>query len=479
MISTPGLPGGLIMKKQDNSPAYFNWRRLKKGVLVTGYMGGWAVLNPKEFSLFAAGRLKKGPALAKLEKAGLLRARLDFDSIFTDWRDSNEYLGKGPGLHILVLTQVCNHNCVYCQAGEVTGSSMTLATAKKAVDFAFTAPVPGLTMEFQGGEPLANWPVLKEAALYARAKARKTGKELALALVTNLSMMDEAKAEFIIKNDISLCTSLDGPADLHNANRPYSGGDSHAAAVKWIKYFQKRRGTEPPGGPSALLTVTRSSLGRAAEIVDEYARLKLPYVFLRPLSPMGQAVERWGEIGYGADEFVEFYRAGLDRVLELNLKGVPIREKTAFLIVKKIAGSQDNRYVDLRCPCGAGLGQLAYDWDGGIYTCDEGRMLARDGDKSFRLGSVQKDRYPAVIASDPVKACAVSSSLDLQPVCARCAYRPFCGVCPAYNQSAQGGFWGSMPSNSRCRALLGIFDAVFEKLLDKRTGTVLEKWLEY
>ncbi len=105
-------------------------------------------------------------------------------------------------------------------------------------------------------------------------------------------------------------------------------------------------------------------------------------------------------------------------------------------------------------------------------------MLARDGDLSFRLGSVLKDGYPRLIASEPVKACAVASSLDLQPVCARCAYRPYCGVCPAYNSAAQGGLWGSMPSNARCASLLGIFDAVFEKLLDPRTGPVLERWLE-
>ncbi len=465
------------MKDYPLAPAGLNWRRLKKGVLVTGYMGGWAVLKPEEFRLFAAGRLKDGPALKRLGKANLLRGRLDFEAACTDWRDSNEYVSKGPGLHIMVLTQVCNHSCVYCQAGETTGRSMSAAAARKAVDFAFSAPVPGLTIEFQGGEPLANWPVLREAALYARKKADATGRELALALVTNLSLMDESKARFIAEQDISLCTSLDGPADLHNANRPFSGGDSYAAAVGWIKHFQARRGTQPPGGPSALLTVTRASLGRAREIVDEYARLKLPYVFLRPLSPLGQAARRWGEIGYGPEDFVRFYREGLDRVLELNLKGVPIREKTAFLAVKKIVGSQDNRYVDLRCPCGAGLGQLAYDWDGGVYTCDEGRMLAREGDLSFRLGSV-RDGYRRLISSETVKACALASSLDLQPVCARCAYRPYCGVCPAYNRAAQGGLWGSMPANARCASLLGVFDAVFERLLDRRTGPVLESWLE-
>lgn len=465
-------------KKTDNSPAYFNWRRLKSGVLVTGYMGGWALLKPTEFRLFAAGRLKSGPAFSKLEAAGLIRGRLDFNTIFADWRESNEYLGRGPGLHILVLTQKCNHSCVYCQAGSGAGGSMSAATARKAVDFAFSAPVTGLTLEFQGGEPLVNWPVLEKTVLYARKKAAKTGKELALALVSNFSLMDQAKAAFILGNEISVCTSLDGPADLHNANRPFSGGDSHARALKWIKYFQAERGLPPPGGPSALLTVTRASLGRAREIVDEYARLKLPYVFLKPLSPMGLAREQWGRIGYGPEEFVRFYREGLDRVLELNLQGVAIKEKNAFLLVKKIMGNRDNKYVDLRCPCGAGLGQLAYDHDGGIYTCDEGRMLAGDGDESFRAGSVHKDAYKAVMASGPVKACAIASSLDLQPSCSRCAYRPYCGVCPAYNQAAQGGFWGAMPSNARCQTLLGVFDAVFERLQDKRLGPVLAKWLD-
>lgn len=465
------------MKKNLDLPAYFNWRRLKAGVLVTGDLGGWALLKPAQFRLFAGGKLKSGPAYEALSQAGLLRSRLDFDTLFTNWRDSNEYLRLGPGLHIMVLTEKCNHSCVYCQAGSGAGRDMSLATARRAVDFAFSAPVDGLTIEFQGGEPLVNWPALKETVLYARKKAVKTGKELALALVSNFSLMDAGKADFIVENDISLCTSLDGPADLHNANRKFSGGDSHARTVKWIKYFQERRGVEPPGGPSALLTVTRASLGRAREIVDEYARLKLPYVFIRPLSPMGSALERWDEIGYTPEEFLEFYREGLDRVLELNRRGVPIKEKTAFLAVKKIIGSHDNKYVDLRCPCGAGLGQLAYDCDGGIYTCDEGRMLARGGDRSFRLGGLAKDTYRRAINSEPVKACAIASSLDLHPSCARCAYRPYCGVCPAYNQAAQGGFWGAMPSNGRCGAMRGVFDRVFEKLSDKAVFGVFEDWL--
>ncbi len=464
--------------RNEPQPSSINWRRLKKGVLVTGYVGGWALLKPEEFRLYSRGKLKSGAAFRALEAAGLIRTRLDFNSISSAWSDSNEYLRRGPGLHILVLTQKCNHSCVYCQAGSGKGADMSAATARKAVDLAFSAPVEGLTLEFQGGEPLANWPVLEQAALYARQRAAGTGKELALALVSNFSLMDETRAAFIIKNDISVCTSLDGPADLHNANRPFSGGDSHARAVKWIKHFQRRRGLLPPGGPSALLTVTRASLGRAREIVDEYARLELPYVFLKPLSPMGLARAQWGSIGYGPEEFVKFYREGLERVLELNGRGVPLKEKNAYLLLKKILASRDNKYVDLRCPCGAGLGQLAYDHDGGVYTCDEGRMLAAAGDGAFRLGDVRKDSYGEIIASGPVKACATASSLDLQPGCSRCAYRPFCGVCPAYNYSAQASLWGSMPANGRCLALQGVLDTIFGLLADRKKAALLEKWLE-
>lgn len=468
----------LLAKKNDNLPAYFNWRRLKSGVLVAGDLGGWALLKPEDFRLFLAGRLKRGPAFAALEKAGLLRARMDFDGLLADWRESNSYLWRGPGLHIMVLTQRCNHRCVYCQAGEASGSSMDRATARRAVDFAFSSPVKGLTIEFQGGEPLMNWPVLREASLYARKKAGPAGKELELALVSNFSLMDAEKAGFIVENDISVCTSLDGPADLHDANRRFGGGSSHARAVKWIEYFQARRGVRPPGGPSALLTVTRASLGRAREIVDEYVRLKLPYVFFRPLSPMGLALKRRDEIGYTPEEFLRFYREGLDYVLRLNLRGVRIMEKTAFMAVKKILGSRDNNYVDLRCPCGAGLGQLAYDWDGSIYTCDEGRMLARDGEGAFRIGRLGKDDYRGAAGSGAVRACAVASGLDLQPACARCAYRQYCGACPAYNLSAQGGLCGNMPSNGRCEAMKGIFDHLFERLSYGPYRKIFERWLE-
>ena len=162
---------------------------------------------------------------------------VDLDGLAAKWRTRNEHLDQGPGLHILVLTLRCNHKCLYCQssaAGEgAKKTDMPLKTALKSVDFAFSSPNPAITIEFQGGEPLLNWAVLKAVTKYARKKAAASKKQLKLALVSNFTLMTEEKAKFLLENEVSLCTSLDGPADLHDRHRKGpDGSPSHAAAMR-------------------------------------------------------------------------------------------------------------------------------------------------------------------------------------------------------------------------------------------------------
>lgn len=467
------------MKTKKTIPPQFYWTRLGKDYLLTNDAGEFAFLGAAEFRRYSSSGRSKLPAL---RDANFIRDNLDFDGFAAKWAQSNAYLDRGPGLHIFILTLRCDHKCVYCQAGAIRTAShktdMSPATARKCVDFALRSPEPGITIEFQGGEPLLNWPALKETVLYGTRKAKEKGKEIKFALVSNFNRMTAEKADFLIKNDVAICTSLDGPADLHDRNRILAGGGSHAAAVKWLRYFTKKLGKGSDCGPSALLTVSKYSLGRAKEIVDEYVRLGLRSIFIRPLTPIGCAAGLWDKIGYSAEEFIKFYREGLARVIELNKKGVYLKEKTAFLILKKAVGFRDNKYVDLRCPCGAGLGQLTYNYNGDIYTCDEARMLAWEGDPLFKAGNVSRSSYAKVISSGAVKACAASSGLDSQPACSRCAWRPYCGVCPVYNYRAQGSLWGYMPANQRCRTLKGVFSAIFIYLKSNTIRSLVsDKWL--
>ena len=61
-------------------------------------------------------------------------------------------------------------------------------------------------------------------------------------------------------------------------------------------------------------------------------------------------------------------------------------------------------------PCGAGVGQMSYYYDGNVYTCDEGRMLSEMGDNSFLLGNVHTNTFQECVSS-PV--CAASLAMRM------------------------------------------------------------------
>lgn len=459
---------------------FFRFRRLKDDYLITNDFGRYSILTEAQFKSFVEGTLEAGsPLQAKLAKDGFIRDQMDFDALTSVWQTRNRFLWQGPSLHIVVVTLRCNHRCLYCQANSAPmkdhSSDMTQETARKVVDRIFESSSSAITIEFQGGEPLANWPVVKFIVEYARKKNQTVGKSLWLNLVSNLSLLDGDKLKFLLKNEVNFCTSLDGPEDLHNKNRLFVGGNSHGSAAKWFKKIYRKTAGKPYR-IDALLTVTRFSLSRYKEIIDTYSDLGMRGIYLRPLSRLGLARDTWEQIGYEPDEFLEFYRKSLDYILALNKKK-SFFEQSSRLFLAKILGDQDPNFLDLRSPCGAGIGQIAYNYDGGVYTCDEGRMFARMGDESFKIGSVKSGSYQKTVGHPVVRAISVASTLDNQPQCSKCVYKPYDGICPVQCYGEQGDIMGRMPTNTRCRINMGILDALFERLKDPQNEKIFRKWI--
>lgn len=460
---------------------FFRFRRLGKRFLVTNDFGRYCFLGVEDFQKFIAGKLdQSGPLYARLARDGFIRDRMDFDAQVEGWRSRNSFLWQGPSLHVVVVTLRCNHRCLYCQSNAVAmggrETDMDRKTAEKVVDRIFESTSQAITIEFQGGEPLVNWPVVKFIVEYARKKNRKAGKNLWINLVSNLSLMDDAKFKFLFDNQVNFCTSLDGPADLHDKNRVFAGGSSHAQAVRWFKKIYQKT-LRKMFRIEALLTVTKFSLGRHKDIVDQYVGLGCRGVFLRNLSPLGMAREVWDQIGYTADEFLDFYRKAFDYILEVNKKKT-FFEQTARIFLTKIMTDTDPNFLDIRSPCGAGIGQIAYNFDGGVYACDEGRMLSRMGDETFRIGSVFEGGYKETVGHPVIRAISIASCLDNQPDCARCVYKPYCGVCPVHCYAEHGDIMGRMPCSTRCRINKGIMDYLFEKLDDEKNERIFRKWIK-
>jgi radical SAM protein with 4Fe4S-binding SPASM domain len=201
-------------------------------------------------------------------------------------------------------------------------------------------------------------------------------------------------------------------------------------------------------------------------------------LFLRPLDPFGFASRTATSLGYPVEEFLDFYAKAVDYMIELNLRGVEVLERNAALFLTKIIAGEEPNFLDIRSPCGAGIGQVAYNHDGSVYTCDEGRMVAEMGDDAFRIGDVREDSWPDMVGHPAVRSMVLASTLDGQPGCIDCAYKPYCGVCPVYSYAEHGSIQGRTVESTLCKKHMGIQDYLFRKLrdADRPTLDVLRRW---
>lgn len=489
--SGPHDGSGTVLRKLPvlgaSSPAFIRFRQLGEKVVVTNLEGGWIVLDSHELDAFRRGDLQPGDELhARLSAGNFLRETHDHDRAVDGVRRRTSFLGAGPNLHIFVLTLRCNQTCVYCHASRAPMSAshtdMSLETAERAVDMALSTTSPSVTIEFQGGEPLVAFDTLTHVVDYATERNRALGKQLEFTLVTNLSRMDEQKLAWLLEHRVQICTSIDGPRALHDKQRKLPQGSAFDETTKWIRRINDAY-TEMGLDPhvyrvEALLTVTRDTLPLHRELVDTYVDLGCRAIFLRAVDPFGFAGRAQQQIEYPRSEYLAFYRRVVDYMIELNLDGVEILERYASIFLTKILRAEDPNYLDIRSPCGAAIGQVAYGHDGKVFTCDEGRMLHEEGDDTFLVGDVATHSYREIMGHPTVRALAIASNLDAQPDCDTCAYHPYCGVCPVHSHRTQGSIFGRMRDSTWCAVHKGIQDYLFEKLGegDPAVREVFERW---
>jgi len=371
-----------------------------------------------------------------------------FELLVAKYRTMKSFLSGFARLHIFVATLRCEHSCHYCQVSRVSSDrsryDMSAESASRALDLVFQCPATGLKIEIQGGEPLLNFPRIRQIVTEAEERARGAGKDIEFVVTTNLACIDDEMLAFFEEHGVFISTSLDGPADLHNANRPRPGGDSHARTIDGIRRVRERLGNDRV---AALMTTTRRSLSRGRDVVDEYLARGFSSIFLRPLSPFGFAAKTSQTTGYTVDEFLEFYFETLDYIVKVNASGTYLAETYAQILLRRIFTSFPTGYVDLQSPAGAGIGAVVFNYDGDVYASDESRMLAEMGDHSFRLGNVHTDRYGDIFGGPVVRRIVESSVIESIPGCCDCAFQPFCGSDPVFNYATQGDLVGHQPGS--------------------------------
>jgi len=402
------------------------------------------------------------------------------DVLASKYRTKFDFIHGSTKLHIFVVTLRCDHSCHYCQVSRQTVSKgefdMPQDVATAAVNMMLQSPSPHLTLELQGGEPLLAFDTIKYIVSIAKPGAARLGKELDIVITSNLAFLTDDILDYCKTERIKLSTSLDGPEFIHNANRPRPGGDSYRVAIDGIKRARRVLGADQV---AALMTTTQLSLQHPNEIIDEYVRQSFHTIFLRPISPYGFAIKSSHRTGYQMDAFLDFYRAGLDHIFEINKKGYNLVEIYTKILLQKILTPEGTGYVDLQSPSGAGLNVLVYNYDGDVYATDESRMLAEMGDHTFRLGNVLTHSRAKIFTSPAFVNLLQAACNQSLPGCSDCAFQPYCGADPVYHHATQRDMFGHRATSGFCKRNMRVIEHLISLLHNGNPDTqnILWAWV--
>lgn len=441
-------------------------------IVMTNIFWDSIVLGNAEFDDYISGNELNSTLKKELEEKMFYKSN-DYEDIAKKYKTRNAINFIGPTLHIIVLTKWCNHQCKYCHAAadfRYTDESLKLqeSDAEKIVDIILSSPSKNLTIEFQWGEPTSNMEILEHIINYAQEKNKVTKKNIKYALVSNLTMIDDAMMDKLLSfPNLSVSTSIDGDKKVHDFNRlmisdrkSISSFDTVVEKIKFIREKEEKAGKKILFG--AMWVITVKALPRYKELVDTYISLGFDAIFLKKINGLWFATKTKNFIGYSNEELLQFYKNYYDYLVEKNNEGIFIKDGFLNILLTKITNPEQMNFMDLRSPCWAWIGQIAYDHTGKIYTCDEGRMVEDD---VFMIWN-KDNTLQELVQNDIVWAMMDSSIVESLP-CDVCAYAPFCGVCPVESYQARGNIYTNQVFDEHCKFFMFIFDYIFKILHEK------------
>src|SRR3954469_24820001 len=129
----------------------------------------------------------------------------------------------GP-LELLVLqpTPFCNINCSYCYLPDRQSTKqMTAATLEQAFAGVFSSGLvrEPFTLLWHAGEPLVVPVAFYEAADELLDRYNHSGVPVTQSFQTNATLLSEDWCDFLLRRQIHLGVSVDGPAFLHDRRR--------------------------------------------------------------------------------------------------------------------------------------------------------------------------------------------------------------------------------------------------------------------
>ena len=158
------------------------------------------------------------------------------------------------------LSDICNLTCKFCYTRGGHGKTYNREHIDKTFNWMFTQfenasprqKEQGLRVTIYGGEPLVEWVHLKEIIPAMKQEAIRRGTRIGFSIVTNMTLLDEEKLDWLMANNVGIHPSIDGCAPAQDACRIFKDGKGSSTIV----YENARRLLSRTKGRSCRMTVT-------------------------------------------------------------------------------------------------------------------------------------------------------------------------------------------------------------------------------
>ncbi len=300
-----------------------------------------------------------------------------------------------------------------------------------------------LEIIFHGGEPLVVGPAWFRMALPRLRDGLGPGP-VRFSVQSNLWLLTDELCELFCEQGVSIGTSLDGPAEINDAQR---GAGCFARTMAGIELA--RRHDLPVG---VICTLTSRSAQRLDEIFDFFVAEGLDFG-VHPALPSLQhrSADRWS---LDANSYGDALVSLLDRYLESQ---GTVHVSTLDSMARSLSAGRGDI-----CVFGDCLGEyFAIGPDGAIYPCQRFAGMAE-----FAIGDVGRQPGPAELRRSPAWRALAAREESISEMCGGCAYLAMCrGGCPYAALTASQGLPMQGSRDPLCEAYRRTFDAVTERAM--------------
>jgi uncharacterized protein len=330
-------------------------------------MAGVTVSYRGRDALFDPATLAYGAAGAPLPLASAPLAPAAIDPTFNGRRFLERL--------VVNIANTCNLACGYCYAqGGHYGRAeqrMTASTGEETLDRFFRDYDDIASIQFFGGEPLLNLPLLERLCEHAVALAElRAARRPTLTVVTNGTLVNDKVIGLINRHQIQVTVSLDGPASVNDLTRPSRSGQPATQTV--LRNLQRLRAeTGQPRSVEGTFTRIHLQQGVTVQEVLDFAhqevgvqRVHLPLNVARGAEADASSL-READIDEALDQYADAAaRLVRDLTFQPVDRVVALQSAYGLLTSVKFPQAPSDRMI-----CPAGSGTLAVDVDGSIYPC--------------------------------------------------------------------------------------------------------------